>query len=318
MTFPAAVRIREVGPREGFQTLSASVPTEQKLALITALGKTGVKDIELTSFVRPDRVPQMADAEQVVNLYEQVKGVNYTALYLNKKGFHRAEKSGRLNNEGWLYIAASETFLKRNNNLLIVDVLNAIPEWITLFGEYNKSLQGLMISAAFGCNAEGEIPPAKVLEIIKAVLHRIKDLGATLPEVCLADTMGWATPDKLKKLIAQIKKLYPELLISLHLHDTRGMGIANVYAGLCEGVSCIDASVGGLGGCPFAKGSAGNVATEEVVYLCNELGIKTGIDLRKYIVAARIAEEIADMPLPGKLHRMKQSIHATIRSARTT
>ena len=300
MSLPKSVFIRELGPREGFQTLSKIVPTKDKLALIEALSATGVKEIELASFVRPDRVPQMADAEEIVKNFTRKAGVRYTALYLNEKGFERAEASARLDNQGWIYLAASETFLKKNNNLTIAESLATIPGWIKTFRAAKKPLHGLMISTAFGCTYEGAIPSSKVLGLTREAMTILKTEGAEPKELSLADTMGWATPQMLQKLVAEVRALYPSIQVSLHLHDTRGTGIANVYAGLLEGVSVIDASIGGMGGCPFAKGAAGNVATEEVVYLCESLGVQTGIELNAACRAADLAEKITGQLLPSK------------------
>jgi len=310
MTMPASIRIREVGPREGFQTISHVVPYVKKLELIDALALTGVSAIEVTSFVKPDKVPQMADAEELVGQLKKRKGVHYTGLYLNEKGFVRAEETGVLDNEAWLNIAASETFLRNNNNTTIEDVISGIPRWIKLFSQYKRTLHGLMLSTAFGCNYEGEVDHSQVLKVLSRVVSAVGEEGVSLKEVCLADTMGWATPDKLKSLVGKVREAHSDLEVSLHLHDTRGTGIANVYAGLQEGVSCFDGSVGGMGGCPFANGAAGNVATEEIVYLCSELGIETGVDLDAYVDAAWLAEEIVGAPLPGKLYKYKAAARA--------
>lgn len=303
MVFPKAVRIRELGPREGFQTSKAIIPIEKKLELISALSETGVKDIEITAMVRPDKVPQMADAEEVIGRFVRQPGVRYTALYLNPQGFIRAEQAGRLDNEAWLYGAVSETFLQRNANTTLAQTLAVISEWLAAFRAYKKDLQGLMLSTAFGCNYEGEISAARALDVIRRFVDAVDEQGSKLREVCLADTMGWATPEMMKRLVAEVKGKYPAMVVSLHLHDTRGSGMANVYAGLQEGVECFDGSVGGLGGCPFARGAAGNVCTEDMVFLCRELGIETGINIEAYIRAAQLAESIMGAPLPGKLYK---------------
>jgi hydroxymethylglutaryl-CoA lyase len=303
MTLPKKVHIREVGVREGVQTLTQVVSTQHKLDLIDALSKTGVRDIEITAMVRADRVPQMADAEEIIQKYARVPGVRYTALYLNPKGFIRAEDTGRLDNEGWLYGAVSETFLKKNTNTTLADSINAIPEWLEAFKSRKKKLRGLMLSTAFGCNYEGAIPTAKVLDILSRTGAKIEESGETLPEICLADTMGRGTPEMLKRLVNDVRKKFPKAYLSLHLHDTRGSGMANVYAGLQEGVDCFDCSVGGLGGCPFAKGAAGNVCTEDVAYLCEEMGIETGLNLEAYCRAASVAAAMVGAPLPGKLYK---------------
>ena len=302
MALPKRVKIREVGPREGFQTLEKVVSTADKLKLIEALSKTGVKEIEATSFVRPDLVPQMADAEDLVKKLKS-DSIRYTALYLNIKGFEKAEQFSSINNDAWIQIAASETFLKKNNNIGIADLISKLPDWFAAFSKAKKSLHGLMLSTAFGCNYEGPIKLEKVIKVLDSVVENSKKNNQQLKEVCLADTMGWATPPAVKDLVNATGEKFPELDISLHFHDTRGTGIANVYAGLEAGVSVFDCSVGGLGGCPFAKGAAGNVATEDVLYLCEELGLETGISLEAYVKAAKLAEDIIGKELPGKYYK---------------
>ena len=308
MSLPKKARIRELGPREGFQTLSQTVATEHKLNLIAALGKTGVKEIELTSFVRPDRVPQMADAEEVVSKFERVEGVRYSALYLNTHGLERAVASKRLDVEGWLYLAASESFLRKNNNCGIEDLLGQFPAWLTQFKHHKVRLQGLMLSCAFGCNYEGVVAPHKVQDLIGRVVELCRANGTELNEICLADTVGRGNPNSVRTLIELVRKRHPKMFISLHLHDTRGTGMANVYAGLLEGIDCFDASVGGLGGCPFAKGSAGNVCSEDVAYLFAELGIESGLNLAAYAEAAELAEKIVGHELPGRYYKSVRRI----------
>lgn len=303
MGVPKFVRIREVGPREGFQTISTVVPLESKLALVAALSKTGVKDIEITAMVRADKVPQMADAEDLIKCFERSAGVRYTALYLNPKGFLRGEATGRLDNEGWLYGATSETFLKKNTNSSIADSIAAIPEWLSAFRSHGKKLQGLMLSTAFGCNYEGPIAVSQVVSVLTRFVDAAAAAGDTLREVCLADTMGRGNPELVKRLVGAVRQVFPDLYVSLHLHDTRGTGMANVYAGLEEGIDCFDCSVAGLGGCPFAKGAAGNVCSEDVGFLCQEMGIETGLDLEAYARAALVAENILGTALPGKFYK---------------
>jgi len=302
-SMPDRVRLREVGAREGFQTHPTIVPTRDKIALVDALSRTGVRDIEVASFVRGDRVPNMADAEEVATGCEKRPGVRYTGLYLNVKGFHRAEGVEGLDNQGWLNIAASETFLERNNNTTIDRALETFPAWIEAFRNAGKSVHGLMLSTAFGSNYEGRIPTEKVTSIVDRVLAVVSDHDETLDEICLADTMGNATPRMLQERVRAVRERAPDSEVTLHLHDTRGAGIANVLAGLEVGVRTFDASVGGLGGCPFAKGAAGNVCTEDIAFLCEEMGIETGIDLDAYVEAAKLAAEIVGKELPGRYYR---------------
>lgn len=308
MNFPKNVYIRELGPREGFQTLDRAVPTDQKLRLIEALNLTGVREIEICSFVRPDKVPQMADAEEIARQFEIMPGVRYVGLYLNKPGFDRAETTGRLQNHAWLYTAACETFLQRNSNQSRAEVIKTVEPWVEAFNKAGKSPVRLMVSAAFGSNYEGPVELDNLLGFVSDVADELARLGTGLGEICLADTMGWANPLQVKSFVIGTRDAFPESEVSLHLHDTRGTGMANVFAGLEVGVSTFDSSVGGIGGCPFAKGAAGNVCTEDIVVLCRSLGIETGINVEAYVMAARIAEEIIGAPLPGKFYKSWESV----------
>ncbi len=297
---PTKVLLREDGPREGFQMLAHSVPTEQKLQLIKMLCETGVRSIETTSFVRADRLPQLADAEQVAAGLPEGSPVRFRALYLNQKGLERAMNCSKLDVEGYILLAASETFLKKNNNQTLTEAIEAIPSWLQSFTRHGLSLERIMISTAWGDNDEGPIPSKTVLSICKRVLDALPS-DLPLPELTFADTTGWANPKSVQALIAESKARWPEVPLGLHLHDTRGTGMANVYAGLSEGVDRLDCSVGGMGGCPFSPGAAGNVPTEDVAFLCEQLGIETGLQLDRYISCAKFAEQLAGKPLPGKL-----------------
>lgn len=300
------VRIREVGPREGFQTLKKVIPLKDKLELISLLSKTGIKDIEIASFVRPEKVPQMADAEEIVVQYDRKPGINYTALYLNQKGFERCEALKRLDNEGWLYTAGSETFLNKNSNTSYQKILDEVPSWLEMFSKYRKKLHGLMVSTAFGCTYEGRVDPSKVQSIVRNVCDRVQANGEKFKEICLADTMGWGNPKAVREVVKVVQESSPESEITLHLHDTRGTGIANAVAGLELGVRTFDASVGGMGGCPFAPGAAGNIATEDLVFICEEMGYSTGIDLDLYVESANFASKIVGFELPGKFYKSKK------------
>ena len=302
-SLPKQVLIREVGPREGFQILPTVYPVEQKLRLIDALCKASLTQIEVTSFVRPDRVPQMADAEALVAQLPAHKGTEYSALYLNPHGFERAEKTGKLSNKGWLYSSPSATFLKANNNVSIDESVASVAEWCGLFRRHSKRLHGLMVSNAFGCSYEGPVSSSAVVSLVERFAAACEAAGERLVEVCLADTVGMANPKSVRERLVALRPL--GITVSLHLHDTVGLGLANVYAGLLEGVSIFETSVGGLGGCPFTPGAAGNVATEDVVYLCEQMGIQTNVDLRLICEAAKLAEIIIGTPLPGRVYRSK-------------
>ena len=299
--FPSSVLIREVGPREGFQILPRFFETEQRLKLIHALVEAGLSEIEVTAFVRPDRVPSMADAEALAAALPRDVRTSFSALYLNIKGFQRAEASGALRNKGWLYSSPSESFLRSNNNTTIDDALASVPMWCDEFHRSGKRVHGLMVSTAFGCGFEGAVKPDAVLRLVERYRDALATVGEALSEICLADTVGVAHPNSVRACIQLLRPL--GIPISLHLHNTWGLGVTNVYAGLCEGVSIFEASIGGLGGCPFTPGASGNVATEDVVYLCHALGVATGLDLEKLCHAAELAESIVGASLSSGVYK---------------
>lgn len=292
-----------MGPREGFQTIPRVVPTSEKLELIDALSETGVREMEIASFVRADRLPQMADAEDIVSQYARKTSVQYLGLYLNQKGFERAEQTKRLDNRGWIYSAASAEFLKSNNNTTTDELVSLLPSWIELFSRYNKNLHGVMVSAAFGYANEVPIQSAKVVSVLKEIFRALEPQGVTPVEISLADTVGVAVPEQVRRTVAAVQQEFPSVNISLHLHDTRGAGLANAYAGFLEGIRIFESSVGGLGGCPFAQGASGNIVTEDLAAMFEGQGVATGLNIDRYIEAARLAEKIAGKPLPGKLFR---------------
>ena len=300
---PASIRISEEGPREGFQFEKGAIPTERKIALIDALSQTGLDHIQIVSFVNPKNVPGMADADEVVDRIAPQTGVAYTALWLNEKGFERALKHERLTNTGTIQLCTSEKFLKRNQNRTAEQQLAGQHAIVEMYKASGIPVERGSIMAAFGCNFEGDVPVAKVVSLVGQILDVAKAHGVTLTYVTLADTMAWATPLAIKRVVGALRARWPDLDIALHLHDTRGMAIANAFAGLEMGVTRFDSSVAGLGGCPFAghTGAAGNVCTEDLVFLCHEMGIKTGIDLDAMIECARLAEDVVGHPLPGSV-----------------
>jgi hydroxymethylglutaryl-CoA lyase len=311
---PRFVQINEEGPREGFQYEKGPIPTPRKVELIDALSETGLNQIQVVSFVNPNRVPGMADADEVVRLFRRKPGIRYTALWLNDKGLKRAVASG-LDIRGSLSLTASEKFLQRNQQRSMAENLAAQHDMIRLYQSFGVPVERGSIMAAFGCNFEGEIPHERVLDLVRTMFDLADEHGLTLKTVSLADTMAWATPRSIRALVGKVRDRFPELKIALHLHDTRGMGIANAYAGLEMGVDTFDSTVAGLGGCPFAahKGAAGNVCTEDLVFMLHEMGIETGIDLEKLIEAARLAEDIVGHPLPGSV-KMGGSLDALRRA----
>lgn len=298
-----AVIIREVGPREGFQTLPGIVPTAEKIALIDMLSLTGVREMEIASFVRADRLPQMADGEQVVAGYRRQPGVQYLGLYLNQKGFERAEATARLDNRGWLYTAVSDQFLRSNNNTSRAQILSEVRSWLELFGRHGKSLHGVMISTAFGYHGEGRFDASLIVETLEPLMRAVKEAGQSVTEISLADTVGLGVPDQVRRAVSAAREAFPQSTLSLHLHDTFGAGLANAYAGYLEGVRIFESSVGGMGGCPFAAGASGNISTEDLAVMFEGMGVATGLDLERYRAAAQLAERITGARLPGKMMR---------------
>jgi hydroxymethylglutaryl-CoA lyase len=302
---PQSVHINEEGPREGFQIEAGTIPTARKIELIDALSETGLKHMQIVSFVNPQRVPGMADSEQVVKGLTLKSGVDYTGLWLNEKGLERAIATGRLKIEGRVALCASEKFLKRNNNKSFAEQEAYNHRVLGMYKEIGVPIRRGSIMAVFGCNFEGDIAPSTVVGMVDQIFAIAAQHDVRIETVSLADTMAWATPQSVKRVVGAIRERYPDLRLSLHLHDTRGMAIANAYAGLEMGVDMYDASVAGLGGCPFAghKSAAGNVCTEDLVFMCEEMGIDTGIDLDKLLDCARLAEDIVGHPLPGSVMR---------------
>ena len=302
---PSHVQINEEGPREGFQFEKGAIATDRKIALIDALSQTGINHIQIVSFVNPKNVPGMADADEVVESITMKPDVDYTSLWLNEKGFQRALGHDRLTHVGSIHLAASEKFLMRNQNRTAAQQLAAQHNIVEMYKASGVPVGRGMLMAAFGCNFEGDIPVERVVSLVGQILDVAKEHGVTLKYVTLADTMAWATPLSIKRVVGAIRERWPDLDIALHLHDTRGMAIANAFAGLEMGVKRFDSSVAGLGGCPFAghHGAAGNVCTEDLVFMCDEMGIKTGIDLGALIECARLAEDVVGHPLPGSVMR---------------
>jgi hydroxymethylglutaryl-CoA lyase len=300
---PRFISIREEGPREGFQIEKGPIATARKIELIDALSGTGLRQIQTVSFVPPKNVPGMADADAVVAGFTRRPGVSYTGLWLNERGLDRAAATGKLDMVGYITLCASAAFLERNQKRSPEENR---AEQRTMMQNYRRRgipLKFAAIMAAFGCNFSGDVAPATVVGIVGEILEMVKEVGETIEYVALADTMAWATPSGIQRVVGAVRERFPDLELALHLHDTRGMGIANAWAGMNMGISVFDAAVAGLGGCPFAagKGAAGNVCTEDLVFLCEEAGLETGIDLERLIEAARLAEDIVGHPLPGSI-----------------
>jgi hydroxymethylglutaryl-CoA lyase len=300
---PAAVHINEEGPREGFQIEKGPIPTARKIALIDALSGTGIDHMQIVSFVNPKAVPGMADADAVVEGIRINPDVAYTALWLNERGFERALMHDRLALAGSITLAASEKFSKRNQNRTAAEQLAGQHAIVGKYKAAGVAVERGMIMAAFGCNFEGDVPVARVVSLVQQILDLAKQHGVTLKYISLADTMAWANPLAIKRVVGALRERWPDVDFALHLHDTRGMAVANAFAGLEMGIKRFDAAVAGLGGCPFAghAGAAGNICTEDLVFMCQEMGIDTGIDLDALIECAKLAEDIVGHPLPGSV-----------------
>ena len=307
MALPRSVGLMEVGPREGFQFEGIGNPeklaTADKIRLIDMLANVGFKRLQMCAFVSPKQVPQMADAEKIVAGITPVPGVAYRGIYLNDTGLKRAIATGRLEILGRLSLTASETFGLRNQKRTTAQDLEMQRKMGAIYRDNNIPVETGGVVAAFGCNYEGAIPLARIMELVAILHEEVAALGRPMRALSLADTMGWADPELIRRTVGTVLAKWPELRISLHLHDTRGLGITNVYAALLEGVDRFDTAVAGLGGCPFAghRGAAGNVCSEEVVFLCHQLGIETGVDLEGLVECARFAQEMVGHPLPSSL-----------------
>ena len=303
---PRKVEIAEEGPREGFQIEKNPIASADKIALIDALSATGLRHIQVASFVSPRLVPGWSDAEAVVAGFRPNPDIHYTALWFNAAGLDRALAfKDRLHLFGSISLAASEAFSLKNLNRDRAGQIEAMRKQTAAHIAAGVPVTRIGLQAAFGCNYAGDVAPAQVMAAIADGLAIASEAGVTIRDLTLADTMGWANPHQIETVIGEVRNRWPELRLALHLHDTRGLGIANAMAGLRMGVARFDAAVGGLGGCPFAgqPGAPGNIATEELALLCAELGIATGIDLEALVEAGRLAERILDRRLPSAVLR---------------
>jgi hydroxymethylglutaryl-CoA lyase len=291
-TLPPRVQIVEVGPRDGLQNEAARIPTAEKIAFVDRLAGAGHTAIEVSAFVSPKWVPQMADAADVFAGIARKPGVRYTALVPNLAGLARA-RDARVD-EIAIFAAASETFSKRNINQTIDESLATYKTVCDEARAAGLRIRGYL-STCFGCPFEGRVPPAKVAE----VSARLLDLGVY--EVAISDTIGIAHPGQVPEVIGAVTAHVPLSKIALHFHDTRGTALVNVLTGLELGVTTFDASAGGLGGCPYAPGAAGNLATEDLIYMLDGLGIQTGIRLAKVMEASRAIEPHLGHPLPSRV-----------------
>lgn len=290
---PAKISLREVGPRDGLQN-EPPVPTDAKVRLIDTLSTTGVKRIEAVSFVHPKAIPQMADADEVWRQVTPKPGVRYSALVPNIKGARRALDAGFTELE--VVVSASDTHNRKNLNRSTAESLDDLAELIAMAHEHGATCQ-VIVSTAWGCPYEGDVPVTRAV----GVASRAAIDGAD--SISFGDTTGMATPSRVKRLVGEFRMKHPAMSLNLHFHNTRGTGLANVLAALELGVADFDASVGGLGGCPYAPGATGNIATEELVHMVEDMGVETGIDLEAMIEAAATAEKIVGRTLPSQVLR---------------
>ncbi len=297
-TLPSRVRIVEVGPRDGLQNEAAFIPTTDKIAFVNGLSEAGHTMIEVSAFVSPKWVPQMGDASDVCAGITRRPGVRYTALVPNLQGLTRAREA-RVD-EVAVFPAASETFSRRNINQTIDEAL-AQAKQVCDEARTTQLPVRAYLSTSFGCPFEGPVAPSRVAELTT----RLIDLGAY--EVSISDTIGVAHPRQVSDVLGHVMQRVPASKLALHFHDTRGTALVNVYAGLEAGVAVFDASAGGLGGCPYAPGATGNLATEDLVYLLDGLGIVTGVQLERLAAASRAIEPLVGHPLPSRMFRALQA-----------
>lgn len=289
-SYPSAVRLREVGPRDGFQNEPETIPTAEKARLVGMLADAGFRRIELTSFVRADVIPQLADAEELLDAYEKRPGVAYSVLIPNERGLDRALERRARFDEVNLFLSASETHNQRNVNRSIAESLAGLERVIERARAEGLRCEGV-ISTSFGCPYEGEVPVERVL----GIAERLAEAGCA--EVAFGDTTGMANPLQVSEFFAGARERLSGVELTAHFHNTRGQGLANVLAALGEGVESFESSFGELGGCPVPPGATGNIASEDLVSMLEEMGIETGIDLERLLAASRRVQEVLGRPL---------------------
>jgi hydroxymethylglutaryl-CoA lyase len=286
------IELLEVGPRDGLQMEATVVPTAVKVELIERLLRAGLKRIEVTSFVNPKKVPQMADAEELLSRLKRPDDVWFTGLVLNRKGLDRAIAAGC--NEIGMVVVASDTFNRRNQG---VSTEESIAAWLDIARAATAAgvRAQVSVSAAFGCPFEGEVPVHRVVEIAQRVAE------GEPSEICFADTIGVGVPTQVTEILTKAREALPGVRLRCHFHNTRNTGIANAFAAVEAGAVALDASIGGVGGCPFAPAATGNISTEDVLYMLDRSGIQTGVSLPAMIETARWLQEQLGRPIPGML-----------------
>jgi hydroxymethylglutaryl-CoA lyase len=287
---PKTVRIREVGPRDGFQNEPETIPTEEKIRLVDLLSATGLKRLEVTSFVRPEVIPQLSDAEQVLAGVQRREGVAFSVLIPNARGLERALGLRERFDEINVFVSASETHNRKNVNRSIEESLEGLERTLATARDANLRCEGV-ISTSFGCPYEGEVPPERVFAIAARLV------AAGCEEIGFGDTTGMANPRQVGEFFAAARERLGRVELTAHFHNTRGQGLANVLAALEQGVDSFESSFGELGGCPVPPGATGNIATEDVVSMLHEMGVATGIDLLALVEVSREAEGALGRPL---------------------
>ena len=290
-SLPRKVDLYEVGPRDGLQNELRTLPTRDKARLIEALVASGERRIEVTSFVSPKWIPQLADAEELLRLVGRKEGVVFSALVPNLKGLQRAREAGL--QEAAVFISASEAHSKKNINKSIAEAVEASREVVTAATQAGMRVRGYL-STVWGCPYEGTVPVERVVEICR----KLVDMG--IYQLSLGDTIGVGTPRQTEEILSALMKYIPVEKLALHMHDTRGTALANALVGLSAGVTTFDTSIGGLGGCPYAPGAAGNLATEDAVFMFHGMGVDTGINLDRLVGAGELAQELIGRKLAGK------------------
>jgi len=299
MTQMRKVEVTEVGPRDGLQAEKRMIPAAEKIALINRLIDAGVPRIEATSFVSPKAVPQLADAAEVMAGIDRTKGTIIATLVPNARGAIRAAECEV--DEMVVFVSASESHNKKNVNRSVEESLKGFEEVAKIAGDAKIPVHGA-IATSFGCPFEGNVAPERLGMIAK----RFQDMG--FEGMTFGDTTGMATPPTVRAGIAAVRDAAPKLTMGLHFHNTRGIGLANVMVGLDEGIDKYESSFGGTGGCPFAPGATGNICTEDLIYLLHEMGIETGIDLRKLMAIGCDVETVVGHPLPGQVMKAGQRL----------
>ncbi|MFO0575301.1 MAG: hydroxymethylglutaryl-CoA lyase [Polyangia bacterium] len=302
---PRRVTVYEVGPRDGLQNEPRMVPTADKVAMINALTQTGLPAIEITSFVNPKWIPQLADASDVARGVNRREGVSYSCLVPNRRGLDTALSAGM--REVAVFLSASETHNKKNVNKTIAETLAAFEEVVAPAKAAGARVRAY-VSTVYGCPYEGAVDPAAVVRLVE----RLRELGVY--QISIGDTIGVATPRQVEHVLYQVLAVCPQEMLALHFHDTRGTALANVLVGLMMGISTIDSALGGLGGCPYAPGASGNLATEDLIYMLHGMGIETGVNLDALVDCASQVATWVGHDLPSKM--FKARVGERVRTAR--